>query len=168
MPIDLPPAPPAIVITDNGGGVVGLFQNQVDQYTRENREVRIMGSCRSACILFLGVPKVCVGPNAVIKAHEAYEPASGRIRPDITEDMLRNIPPRISARLSPYITVNYNTMSTLNASQLNELGIPMCQDNNTITASDKPKPKREKTFVVGKPIPGDPITKFLFDTLGVK
>jgi len=160
MPIDLP-QPPAIVITNDGGGVVRKYENLVDLYSSENRQVRIMGSCRSACILYLGAKNVCVGPNALIKAHMAYEPFSGATRPDVTSQMMNRIPYRVSARLSPYITVDYNKMTTLNYSQLVELGIKKC-GSEIVEASDKPKELK-----IGKPKPGDPITKIIFDTLGV-
>jgi hypothetical protein len=163
MPIDLPP-PPAIVITNDGGGIVKQYKKLVDLYSMENRQVRIMGSCRSACILYLGAKNVCVGPNAIIKAHMAYEPVSGMSRPDVTSEMMDMIPYSVSSRLSPYITVNYNEKTTLNYNQLVELGIKKCK-SDVVSASDKPK--QQKEFRVGKPTPGDPITKFLFDNLGV-
>lgn len=159
MPIDMPPPPPAIVITENGGGVVSQFMDRVDRYNREGREVRIMGSCRSACILYLGVKNVCVGPNAVIKAHEAYEPKTGASRPDVTLEMMNYIPVRVSARLWPYITTEYNSMTTLNAAQLNQLGVRKCGPMTTVEASDKPRMPR----VTAK----DPITKAFFKILGV-
>lgn len=159
MPIDMPPPPPAIVITENGGGVVSQFMDRVDRYNREGREVRIMGSCRSACILYLGVKNVCVGPNAVIKAHEAYEPQTGIARPDVTLEMMNAIPVRVSARLWPYISKEYNQYTTLNASQLVSLGVRKCANSGTVEASDKPK-----KFKV---TPKDPITGLFFKLLGV-
>lgn len=161
MPIDLPPPPPAIVITEDGGGTVTKYEAMVDRYSAENREVRIMGSCRSACILYLGASNVCVGPNAVVKAHEAYEPYSNRNRPDVTAEMMNRIPARISARLAPYITEHYNKMTTLNYSQLVELGVRPCGSDHTVAATDKPKQS------IGKPKPGDPVTKMFFSLFGV-
>jgi len=165
MPIDLPPPPPAIVITEDGGGTVTKYEAMVDRYSAENREVRIMGSCRSACILYLGASNVCVGPNAVIKAHEAYEPISDRNRPDITAEMMNRIPVRVAARLEPYITEQYNKMTTLSYSQLVDLGVRPCGLDKTVEAKDKPRQATKQT--IGKPKPGDPVTKFLFNILGV-
>lgn len=164
MPIDMPPAPPAIVITDNGGGLVSEFMARVDRYNKEGREVRIMGSCRSACILYLGANKVCVGPDAVVKAHEAYEPQSGVPRPDVTLSMMNNIPVRVSARLWPYITREYNSKTTLNADQLAALGVRKCANSTAVEASDRPKTKEKPIKVT----PSDPITKAFFNLLGVK
>jgi hypothetical protein len=161
MPIDLPPAPPAIVITEDGGGVVTKYEALVDRYSAENREVRILGSCRSACILYLGAKNVCVGPNAVVKAHMAYEPYTEINRPDITAHMMSRIPLRISARLAPYITEKYNKMTTLSSSQLIELGVRPCS-GYAVEASDKPK-----SHIIGKPSPADTMTRFFFNILGV-
>ena len=158
MPIDMPPPPPAIVITNDGGGVVDQYMDRVARYSKEGREVRITGSCRSACVLYLGAKNVCVGPNAVVKAHEAYEPKTGFARPDVTLMMMNQIPVRVSARLWPYITAEYNKMTTLNANQLADLGIRRCSPQATVTAHDRPIEIR----------PGDPITKALFYIFGVK
>lgn len=162
MPIDLPPPPPAIVITEDGGGVVKKYEALVDRYSAENREVRIMGSCRSACILYLGARNVCVGPNAVVKAHMAYEPYTDINRPDVTAEMMSRIPVRISARLAPYITEKYNKMTTLSSSQLIELGVRPCGADKTVSASDKPRSQ-----LIGHPKPADPMTKLFFNMLGV-
>lgn len=160
MPIDLPPPPPAIIISEDGGGYVHKYEAAVDRYSAENREVRIVGSCRSACILYLGAKNVCVGPNAVIKAHMAYEPMSGTNRPDVTLDMMSRIPVRVASRLYPYITTNYNRMTTLNYNQLVDLGVRPCKSESNVTASDNRKQ------IMGTPRPGDPITKMLFNLFG--
>ena len=158
MPITLPPPPPAIVIQNDGGGLVNSYVDKVERYSAEGREVRIMGSCRSACVLYLGAKNVCVGPNAEIKAHEAYEQSTGAPRPDVTLYMMNQLPVRVSARLWPYITKNYNSQATLNASQLVSLGVKRCSPQDTVTAQDRPIEIR----------PGDPITKALFYIFGVK
>lgn len=163
MPIDMPPPPPAIVITDNGGGVVEDFMERASRYSREGREIRIMGSCRSACVLYLGAKNVCVGPNAVVKAHEAYEPKTGFPRPDVTLAMMNHIPVKVSARLWPYITKDYNQYTTLNANQLVALGVRRCSSDNSVEASDK-KPRSKPIKVT----PGDPITGFFLKLLGAK
>ncbi len=66
-----PPPPAAIVIVDDGGGVIADYRRAAIKYNLEGREVRIAGSCRSACLLALSVKKVCVWPEAEVKDHLA-------------------------------------------------------------------------------------------------
>ena len=163
MPMDLPPKVDPIVIVEDGGGTVAKYQDLVRRYNYENREVRIMGSCRSACILFLGVKNVCVGPQAVVKAHYAYEPNTQRIRLDITAEMMNEIPYRVSARLTPYMTEHYNKMTILNSGQLQDLGIRRCGPE-AVTASDN-EPRRKQAATTLKP--GNEVTKLFMNLLGV-
>ena len=162
MAIALPPPPPAIVIQNDGGGLVNTYINKVERYSAEGREVRIMGSCRSACVLYLGAKNVCVGPNAVVKAHQAYEQDTGQLRPDVTLYMMNQLPVKVSARLYPYVTKHYNPQATLDADQLASLGIKRCSPQDTVTAKDR---KADKPIEIR---PGDPITKALFYIFGVK
>ena len=61
--------PPAIerVYTDHGGN---LF---ADRYRDRGQEVRILGTCESACTLWLGLPddRLCVAPAAWLGFHAA-------------------------------------------------------------------------------------------------
>ena len=77
-----------VVIYNDGGGLVTKYFEQAYRYKMEGRRVEIRGSCRSACILALSVPNVCVSPAAEVKAHNAYEKYTGVRRPDVTEEML--------------------------------------------------------------------------------
>jgi hypothetical protein len=61
-----------VAIIEDGGGYVTEYQRKAQQYTFEGRRVEIRGSCRSACVLALSVPDVCVAPGAVVRAHHAY------------------------------------------------------------------------------------------------
>jgi hypothetical protein len=135
--------PPAIyrpvVINNDGGGLVDSYESAVRRYTVEGREVRIKGSCRSACILSLAVPNVCVYPNAVVKAHNAYEQNTGRRRPDVTARMLAFLPTRIQSRLNGRVTDSYNTQTVLSGSELISLGIRQCgeEKHKPVVAKDK-------------------------------
>ena len=124
--LDVPPQPTAIVITEDGGGLVEKYREAAYQYRLEGRQVKILGSCRSACILALSVPDVCVGPEAVIMAHHAYGLYSGKIKPDTTKAILDELPDNISRVIGPNIRKEYNEGATLTYGELRALGVPKC------------------------------------------
>jgi hypothetical protein len=51
------------------GGIVGEYATQELVYFRERREVRIKGVCNSACTMALGLPTVCIYPQARLGFH---------------------------------------------------------------------------------------------------
>jgi len=122
-----PPNLEPVAIYNDGGGLVEKYRMAAYQYKMEGRQVKILGSCRSACVLYLSVPKVCVGPNAVVKAHHAYEQATGVLRPDYTASMMRELPSNIREKLEPNITRSYNQSATLTYHELIALGVPDCR-----------------------------------------
>lgn len=126
-----PPNLEPVAIYNDGGGLVEKYRMAAYQYRMEGRQVKILGSCRSACVLYLSVPKVCVGPGAVVKAHHAYEQATGVLRPDYTTSMMRELPNNIRARLEPNITRSYNQSATLTYRELRDLGVPDCRTQTT-------------------------------------
>jgi hypothetical protein len=79
MPLD---APPAIVrvMTDEGG----YFHS----YRDHGQYVAIIGSCKSACTLWLGLPEdqLCVAPQAWLGFHKPKGYAWGRLDAKSTED----------------------------------------------------------------------------------
>jgi len=129
MPGFLTPPPDIrqpVIIEHDRGGLVTAYQKAVIQYNLENRRIEIRGSCNSACTLALGVKNVCIGKDAIIRWHHAYEQSNGKPRYDVTRDMLSQIPFRIAQRVAPYISIDYNERTTLNYAQLLQLGIPDC------------------------------------------
>ena len=122
-----PPGSAPVAIYEDGGGLVTEYQNRAFQYGLEKRRVEIHGSCRSACVLALSVPDVCVSPNAVVKAHQAYEKYSQKTREDVTHQMLDALPTKIRTVLERNIQTHYTPESTLTYTELRELGIPACQ-----------------------------------------
>ena len=121
-----PPNNAPVAIYEDGGGLVKKYQEMAFQYKLEGRKVKILGSCRSACVLALSVPNVCVGRNAVIKAHQAYEADTGVSRPDITYQMMSSLPDKVRQRLEPNVTKNYNSKTVLDYNDLVSLGIKPC------------------------------------------
>lgn len=70
-PVD-PVRPEVALVHDNGGGIVGDFLEVRDQWIAAGTKVRISGYCASACTLFLGVPDVCVEPDARLLFHAPF------------------------------------------------------------------------------------------------
>ena len=122
--------PPAglepVAIYEDGGGLVTEYQNRAIQYRLENRRVEIHGSCRSACILALSVPNVCVYPTAVVKAHHAYEKYTQKTREDITQQMMSALPTKIRNSLEHSVQTQYTPASTLTYAELRDLGVSAC------------------------------------------
>lgn len=59
----------ALVVTRDMGGSVRERIAQVNRLTARGTEVRIVGTCVSACTLYLGVPNACVTPTARLGFH---------------------------------------------------------------------------------------------------
>lgn len=121
-----PPNMEPVAIYDDGGGLVEKYREAAYQYRLEGRQVKILGSCRSACILALSVPNVCVGPEAVVMAHHAYGLYSGKIKPDTTKAILDELPSNISRVIGPNIRKKYTEGATLTYGELRALGVPKC------------------------------------------
>lgn len=140
----------AIEIHDDRGGYVDEYETSLWHYNIEGRKVKILGMCRSACLLALGARNVCVGPNAVVMAHMAYENGTGIARPDVTARMLEHLPHNIRAKLNGKIKRDYTSAATLRYAELLSLGIPSCNEN--IYASDHKslKPVSVKTTIIRK------------------
>lgn len=128
-----------VEIVEDGGGLVSEYQRKAQQYTFERRRVEIKGSCRSACVIALSVPDVCVWPGAVVKAHHAYEKYTGVVRGDVTKQLLEDLPPKVKYVLKENISTNYNAATTLTYDELRSYGIADCRGS-------KPR-KAEKNIV---------------------
>ena len=91
-------APPTLArnISFNQGGHIGNFHKQYDQALFRNEQYRIKGSCMSACTIFLGLPRVCVYPNAQFGFHGAWPKAASAERQRAADAKMGNyLPPRI-------------------------------------------------------------------------
>jgi hypothetical protein len=138
-----PPNMQPVAIYNDGGGLVTAYEEAAFRYAREGREVQIRGQCRSACILALSVPKVCVVPGAVVKAHNAYEQFGGTRRPDITQAMLSKLPSKIQMRLNGKVRDAYWAGSILDYNELMALGIRRC--GSSAPVAKKPKAPAQVT-----------------------
>ena len=145
-----------VIIREDGGGEVTQYMAKAFEYKIEGRRVEIRGSCRSACLLALSVPKVCVTEGAVVKAHHAYESATGSLRPDVTNKMLAELPSNIRQELDGKIQRNYTADSTLTYDELRKLNVPDCNSTKSVRASDPPKAEKPRkiTYRMATPIDG--------------
>ena len=132
-----PPNNAPVVIYEDGGGLVDKYMEQAYKYSLEGRRVEIRGSCRSACLLALSVPNVCITPEAVVKTHHAYEERTGVVREDMTNKMLAELPAKIRSELEGKIQKNYTAESTLDYAKLRRLNVPDCSSQRAV-AKDKP------------------------------
>ena len=135
--LDAPPPPAAIIITEDRGGVVDKYYRAAYVYRTQKRRVEIRGSCRSACILALSVPNVCVAPEGLVKAHQAYDQKTGLIRPEITKQMLDRLPKQVRSALDGKIETHYSPQGTLDYNKLRSAGIPKCDDEPNYQSSTK-------------------------------
>ena len=122
-----PPEPAAIVIYDDGGGIVEAYKDAVMRYASADRPVKVVGSCRSACTLVLAYTNACVYPTAVFKWHMAYNSFDPSILyPDVTSEMIDWMPFAIQDRLRMHIRKEYNNGATMTGSELIKYGIKEC------------------------------------------
>lgn len=135
-----PPAPAAIVITLDKGGVVADYFSAAEKYKLTRRRIEVRGECRSACTVLLEVPTLCVSPGAVFRWHHAFIKETGVIHPEVTEYMLSRLPTRISARLKGKIQKFYTAEASLDYHELVSLGVPACQQ----TMASDPVPQKSK------------------------
>ena len=62
----------AIEIHDDRGGYVDEYESAVWHYNIEGRKVKILGMCRSACLLALGAKNVCVGDRKSTRLNSSH------------------------------------------------------------------------------------------------
>jgi hypothetical protein len=86
--------------------------------------VRISGACFSACTMYLSLPNVCVGHNAIFGFHQGSTSSASytmyRMWPELTKTVLRTHGIQKLADLPRFETDSYLTISGDN------LGIPKC------------------------------------------
>lgn len=122
-----PPNMEPVAIYEDGGGLMGEYARAAYDYRSKHRKVMIVGNCHSACILALAVPDVCVGPDAVVKAHLPYNLKTNEIEWRAADALLTVLPQRIGDHLRKYMTRYYNPQTTLYAEDLVALGVARCR-----------------------------------------
>lgn len=122
-----PPEPAAIIIQNDGGGVVNDYKRAVRQYAWEGRQVKVKGSCRSACTLVLAYSNACVYRSAVLKWHYAYVTSTGTPDMAVTEEMINWMPWSIQTQIRSNIGKNYEPGAIMTGAQLIANGVKECK-----------------------------------------
>jgi hypothetical protein len=122
----------ARTITHDTGGRISKFHRQFKIAIKANVRYRIKGTCLSACTIYLGLPYVCVYPDAVLGFHGAWprmiDPEQQRVA-DLK--MGRYLPPNLKReymnewRHKSAISFKYLTGADI---VLIEPKIKLCQD----------------------------------------
>lgn len=61
--------PRTVVVSFDMGGSLQARQTEIRRMRQRGQRVEILGRCYSACTMYLGLPNVCVGPDAVLGFH---------------------------------------------------------------------------------------------------
>lgn len=134
-----PPAPAPVIVYKDVGGLVSDYEARTEQYRRENREVRLH-ECRSACTLALGLPNVCVYPDAKVKFHQAYNAITREVDLGVSARLFSSYPAAVQGRLG-YLTREYRVLS---GTELIALGMRNCNGggggDRVMIAARKPPP----------------------------
>lgn len=90
----------AMIVTHDMGGSVRERLSEVESLRASGTEVRIVGTCVSACTLLLGVPTTCVTPSARLGFHGPSTRRNGLPLPRaeyerVSLQMAQLYPPRI-------------------------------------------------------------------------
>lgn len=125
------PSGHAMVVRHDMGGSVRERMAQVALLSASATEVRIEGTCVSACTLFLGVPTVCVTPSARLGFHGPSTRNRGLPLPRaeferISAEMASLYPPMIRSwfmTTARHVTGDYIVISGRDAIAM---GVPAC------------------------------------------
>jgi hypothetical protein len=89
------------------GGQFVRFDPVVEQHNRSGERFRIVGTCRSACTLFLSIRNVCIEPGATFGFHAGHN-RQRAITVAATSHMMSTYKPRLRADL-----LGHHAMDTL-------------------------------------------------------
>ncbi|OZA19545.1 MAG: hypothetical protein B7Y02_00650 [Rhodobacterales bacterium 17-64-5] len=59
----------AIVVRSDGGGFLGQRSDEIKYLRATGQRVELIGTCISACTMYLSLPNACVSPTAVFGFH---------------------------------------------------------------------------------------------------
>jgi hypothetical protein len=128
--LDAPPAPYAVVITNDRGGRADYYAMQLERFMFEGRYVYIAGTCSSACSMALSLSTVCVYPWAQLGFHAARNAysANGLVGGELSPSWLQAwlwsyVPPAVQWRLGGFTS----EMRWLSGAELIGLGIKDCR-----------------------------------------
>jgi hypothetical protein len=117
-------------ITDNPGGAVDDFLVLREEFRQWNTEVKISGTCASACTLFTDLERACVFKGAKLGFHAPYlrfpDIDGTRVySAGITQDFVKELPPRIQKWLADHGGLQ-PSLVWLKGKELYDL-VPLCK-----------------------------------------
>ncbi len=62
----------AMTITENGGGLMVVFDTKANEMASTGEYVQFAGPCASGCTFFLRLSKICITPEARFGFHAAF------------------------------------------------------------------------------------------------
>lgn len=113
----------------DGGGVLYGYYTDVLRADMASREIRIRGTCISACTVYLGAKNVCVEPDAMLWFHAASD--GDRTRPDVraTEHMMTYYPDPVrdwARKTGVDREVTFTRRRALSGEELIRMGVKRC------------------------------------------
>jgi hypothetical protein len=125
---DLPVRPFGPEPRDNGG-YLHQYMGAVLKADMAGRPIRIMGTCISACTVYLGARNACVEPGAVLWFHAAHNGDWSKPDSVATEHMASYWPPAVRdwARANGvFETTVFTKRRSLSGQELISMGVKQC------------------------------------------
>lgn len=113
----------------DGGGVLATYFSAVLKANVLNEEVRIKGTCISACTVYLGARNACVYPDAVLWFHAAHHGETKEIDRPATRQMMGYWPPAVqdwAVKQGVPDSVSFTRRWALTGDELIAMGIIKC------------------------------------------
>lgn len=105
-----PPVPPTVVIGDDYGGYVSVYNARYQQYLQSKAKVILSGDCESACTRFMKLPNACATPNARFMFHAIRDLRDRVMVADSIRDSYVNESPAAFALQDKYKVWHFNTV----------------------------------------------------------
>lgn len=113
----------------DSGGLLYTYMNTVLTADILGKEVRIAGTCISACTVYLGAKRACVEPDAVLWFHAAHDPKTRVIDRRATELMATYWPQPVrdwAQKNRAMERIEFTTLQALTGRELIGMGVRRC------------------------------------------
>lgn len=118
-------ASPSFAFTFDGGGDVLHYMNNVHVANARRQEMRLDGTCLSACTMKLGIRRACVTPDARFGFHSPVR-SDGSLAAGWRAVLLGHYPERVRRYVEPMLADRDYTM--VSGATLIALGMRACND----------------------------------------
>lgn len=123
--LSLAGASPSLAFTFDGGGDVLHYMNNVHVANARRQEMRLDGTCLSACTMKLGIRRACVTPDARFGFHSPVR-SDGSLAAGWRAVLLGHYPERVRRYVEPMLADRDYTM--VSGATLIALGMRACND----------------------------------------